>query len=813
MPLRIRFGAAARTFFAPLALIALVGALAAQPVAPPSLSQSLDVGDRNWRALLSSANDINARDGAGNTPLHFAALRGNAEAVDALLARGADPTVANAAGATPLHYGTASAQIVAALLAKGAKADIASKDGLTPLMTAVMRGGSYEVVRLLVEHGADVNATRPDDKNPVITLAFYGGDRRTIHYLLDKGAKPKPPGSKDGIGTVEMASSSDNIDMLRTVLAHGGDVNERSEFAGHALNAALYSDDRNVAAYLIEHGANLETKSFWGHGTPPMVFSAYNEYGDSTIARLLASRGADVNAKNEEGETALSYALKRGPDTPLVRYLRSVGAKELGGEARPKSVPSRNVSADTLKRAAMLHDSVQRALAILQRGSTGFLESGFVHDKAKCVSCHQQTLPAVAFGYGRDRGFKVDDVELGRQLDAQVAMWAPRTEGARQMHEPVPDAPLSIGYGMEGFAALHYQPDATTDAFTHYLLGAQWQDGSWWSFDHRPPLESGTIAATAWVVRAIQLYPAAGEQRAIDAAVRRAREWLGQQEPSCQEERVFQLLGLAWTGAKAAELHPYVARLVATQRADGGWAGLPARESDAWATGSALVALNRAGMATTDEIYQRGVTFLLRTQFDDGSWWVRTRTWPFQPHFDGRFPHGKDQWISGAGTAWAAIALLLTIEPNTPPQSLPNGQALIARFRGAMSPEKAAPSIAAATPAPTGPRRDAVNINFARDIHPLFERSCVKCHGGEKPRGGFALASREALLKGGQSGDPAIVPGRSTESHLLRYVSDQVEDLEMPPLNRRDDYPPLQPEEIARIRAWIDAGAPWDKSE
>lgn len=57
------------------------------------------------------------------------------------------------------------------------------------------------------------------------------------------------------------------------------------------------------------------------------------------------------------------------------------------------------------------------------------------------------------------------------------------------------------------------------------------------------------------------------------------------------------------------------------------------------------------------------------------------------------------------------------------------------------------------------------------------------------------------MLKGGQSGDPAIVPGRALDSHLVRYISDQVEDLEMPPLNRRDDYPALTKDEIARVRA------------
>ena len=80
-----------------------------------------------------------------------------------------------------------------------------------------------------------------------------------------------------------------------------------------------------------------------------------------------------------------------------------------------------------------------------------------------------------------------------------------------------------------------------------------------------------------------------------------------------------------------------------------------------------------------------------------------------------------------------------------------------------------------------------------------------------KPKGGFSLASRESLLKGGLNAETAIVPGNVKESHLLRYVSDQVEDLEMPPLNKREKFPALTREEIEQLRRWIDAGAPWSE--
>ena len=54
--------------------------------------------------------------------------------------------------------------------------------------------------------------------------------------------------------------------------------------------------------------------------------------------------------------------------------------------------------------------------------------------------------------------------------------------------------------------------------------------------------------------------------------------------------------------------------------------------------------------------YRRGIQFLLDSQLEDGSWYVRTRAPPIQPHFDSDFPHGLDQFISAAATNWAAMA-------------------------------------------------------------------------------------------------------------------------------------------------------------
>jgi mono/diheme cytochrome c family protein len=188
---------------------------------------------------------------------------------------------------------------------------------------------------------------------------------------------------------------------------------------------------------------------------------------------------------------------------------------------------------------------------------------------------------------------------------------------------------------------------------------------------------------------------------------------------------------------------------------------------------------------------RRGLAFLLRTQLADGTWHVRSRTHTFQPPMESGFPHGKDGWISAAGTSWAVMALSTSLDPSQPP---PAPRALA----------KAAPAVAAVVDS-----APAIPVEFARDIQPLLERSCVACHSGERPKGGFEITNRTALLQGGKRGETAVIPGKSQTSPLIRFVEDKVEDMEMPPMAKRGKFPALTSDETTRLRAWIDQGASW----
>lgn len=101
-------------------------------------------------------------------------------------------------------------------------------------------------------------------------------------------------------------------------------------------------------------------------------------------------------------------------------------------------------------------------------------------------------------------------------------------------------------------------------------------------------------------------------------------------------------------------------------------------------------------------------------------------------------------------------------------------------------------------------------VDFVKDIKPVLEKSCFKCHGGgRRPKAKYSVESREMLIKGGSSEEISVVVGKSAESKFIHYVADLVEEYEMPPVDDRDTFPKLTAKQISQMRAWIDQGAKW----
>src|SRR5262249_3479136 len=142
-------------------------------------------------------------------------------------------------------------------------------------------------------------------------------------------------------------------------------------------------------------------------------------------------------------------------------------------------------------------------------------------------------------------------------------------------------------------------------------------------------------------------YAVPGRKAEFAKQIERARRWLWTAQPQNNEGRVYQILGLAWAGEPARKLQPMAQALLAEQRGDGGWAQLPGLQSDAYATGQAIYALRVGADLTPPHLaIDRAQRFLLKTQLEDGTWYVHRRTFPFQPTMNSGFPHGRDSWIS-----------------------------------------------------------------------------------------------------------------------------------------------------------------------
>jgi mono/diheme cytochrome c family protein len=117
------------------------------------------------------------------------------------------------------------------------------------------------------------------------------------------------------------------------------------------------------------------------------------------------------------------------------------------------------------------------------------------------------------------------------------------------------------------------------------------------------------------------------------------------------------------------------------------------------------------------------------------------------------------------------------------------------------------------------PAAKTQGITYAKDIHPLLEASCFRCHGNnEKPKGGLRLDSLEGALKGSKEGK-VVVPGNSEKSQIVISASQIDPETAMPPKPRlgrngpaggKPPGPPpkpLSPEQVGLLRAWIDQGA------
>ncbi|MDD5542598.1 MAG: ankyrin repeat domain-containing protein [Acidobacteriia bacterium] len=612
------------------------------PPTPPDpaavrMMDAIRKGDTiSFRKILhENPRAVNLKGLGGSTPLMYAVLYGQANDVRALLEAGANPNIPNDAGATALMWAVDNINKTRLLLDHGADVNAKSDGNRTPLMIATSLFGSGPVVKLLLDHGANPSVKAPGlfgDETP-ISGAAYAGDAGVLQMLIDKGADVKTAGPIS-LAFAIRANCTACINLL--LKSASPEV-----VTGAMFFSAPPLGDARAVNVLLDHGANINARG--PGGLTLLMLAASSDALPVDIIKTLIARGADVNAKSAAGLTALDFAMQHGK-TSVVEVLEKAGAQGSG---------ARTASTAKATPAESIRVALQRSMPLLQRTDAAFIP------KTGCVSCHNDTLTAMSVATARQGGFRVDDQIAHKQV-ATIAKYLDSWRERVLQGVGIPGDSDTVSYILIGMAAEHYPPDIATDAMAHYLKSRQLPNGEWMILAHRPPLESSNFEVTAASMHALQAYAPVANRTEYAKAVHKAADWLEKTQPQSIEDRSFQLLGMGWAGSDRAKIKDEGQKLLALQRSDGGWSQIPSLESDAYATGQALVALRESGaVATNDPAFQRGIRFLLRTQYQDGSWSVKSRAIPIQPYFESGFPNGRDQFISATGTNWASMALAL----------------------------------------------------------------------------------------------------------------------------------------------------------
>lgn len=618
----------------------------ANPKAARMMELLRDGDRRAFQRMLSEDPQIASLKGpGGSTPLMFAVLYGDADDVRLLLDNGADPNIRNEAGASALMWAVDDLEKTRLLLRRGADVNARSEDGRTALAIAASRYGSLAVVRLLLDSGANPSVKSPSYKGPLTPLseaADVGGEA-VVRLLIERGADVKSAGPSPLIAALN-ANDARCVDLL-IPSADRATLSMALTFLGPPFgNTAGFGNAKQIQR-LLDRGSDVNARGPGGRTVLMNLVNSDSFPVESTTT--LIEHGADPNLRTEAGQTALDFAIQHGR-TPIVDLLVKAGAKP--GNASP-------VRVSPAKPAGSARSALSRTIPLLQRSDINFMR------KTGCVSCHNNTLTMMTIAAARTAGVPTDHQVARTQL-ASIASYIDVWRERALQGLGIPGDIDTVSYVLIGLAAEKHPPDPATDALARYLKSRQAPDGHWRLGAHRPPLESSALQFTAFSLRALQVYAPKTRRDEYEKAIENAREWLKQTRSATTQDRAFQLLGLRWAGDGTESLRNAAHDLLREQRTDGGWGELATLASDAYATGQALVALKEAGaLVATDPAYRRGVEFLLSTQLEDGSWYVRSRSVPFQPYFESGFPHGHDQWISAAATNWAAMALIAAAGP------------------------------------------------------------------------------------------------------------------------------------------------------
>jgi len=295
------------------------------------------------QVLLAHKADVNASQASsGARPLHLAVFFGDVATIRLLLDHGAKVNAVNKNGTPPLHRATWNDEIFNLLLERGADPKLEASDGTTTLHMACHDGSAALVKKLLLLH-PDVDAWDREEYTPLLNAAEVG--RVDLLQLLVAAGADLRATQKNGRNALHLAAGSANPEAVRFLLDHQFDVNEMSASGDTALmNAAGHCRLENVTL-LLGAGARvngaekkrgmtaLMVAVIGGRVSPTDVRTGAQSLGrcgpfdDSLkITALLLDQGADMRAKDPEGQGALHWAAAVG-NAGVVDLLISKGAE------------------------------------------------------------------------------------------------------------------------------------------------------------------------------------------------------------------------------------------------------------------------------------------------------------------------------------------------------------------------------------------------------------------------------------------------------------------------------------------------------
>jgi len=359
----------------------------------------------------------------------------------------------------------------------------------------------------------------------------------------------------------------------------------------------------------------------------------------------------------------------------LIAALALLGGREVAGiAAEPRQAVSRRSESVPTNRGTQASDkteprsgtpaltdqekSTKDAIAIALRRGLPLVQQAAARypDHRKCFSCHHQTLPMLTMVAAREAGLQIDQDLMKSQAEFTRKSFLNDIERLRE-GKGIGGRAMTVGYALWALSLAKADGDDTTAAMVEYLFKSQHENGYWAGQVNRPPMEESQAFCTVLAIMGIRKYAAPGQKEIADAAVAKAKTWLAKVQPSSHEDRAARLWGMHFLDAAKDDLDAARNVILSVQRDDGGWSQAESMESDAYATGQSLFVLHSTGTPIAAQTYARGVAFLLKTQLDDGSWHVKSRSKPVQVYFDNGDPHDKDQFISTPATCWALVAL------------------------------------------------------------------------------------------------------------------------------------------------------------